>query len=196
MILKILSATFLFLLSSTSLVDIYHLNISNPDRNITLILQVDKLVNIDASKISIASVKLGMNPQEVKKRFRKSTQQKTSTRKNVDSLCIQDKYQTIIKYDRLEFLILGDTLNSGSVYSIKTSNPAYSTSEGIRVGDSISKLKRRYAKYNYSQTENSIVYGNNHGLRAEDSQPNTYSLSFITNKDRITRIELDQDICY
>ena len=176
--------------------DKYHLNISSPDRNITLIRQADKLVNINVSKVSIESIGLEMNLQKVKKRLGKPVQQNTSIRENIDSLCIQAKYGTILKYNKLEFLLLGDNLNNSSVYSIETSNPAYATTEGVRVGDSIIKLKRAYAKYNYRQTENRIVYSNNHGLTPEDSQPNSDSLSFTIDRNRIVQIELERDICY
>jgi hypothetical protein len=112
-----------------------------------------KLKLIDVSKISISKLKIGMNMQTVTKILGQPKRKKVEN----DNTCHSSDVTTL-NYDRLEIGVLGK--NSGQIFNIQTTNPAYITSEGIRVGDLVSKAKKAYAKYQSQQDSEALRYVN------------------------------------
>ena len=53
-------------------------------------------------------------------------------------------------------------MNGNSLSSIETSNPAYVTESEIRVGDSLTKLKKAYSKFKSENSNNYIIYSDGH----------------------------------
>jgi hypothetical protein len=148
--------------------------VRSAQKNDSLISQSDKSREIDISKISIGRLKLRMNVKEVKKILGQPSQ-----RQQIKDMCLENA--TKLKYNKLE-ITLYNPPNPSDIFSISTSNPSYSTSEGIRVGDSIGKAKRAYAKYKSTLNGQNLVYPANMGES---------SLLFKVDKGLITEIILD-----
>jgi hypothetical protein len=133
---------------------------------------------IDVSKISIGKLKIGMNMQTVNRILGQPNRKKVEN----DNICHNSDITTL-NYNRLEIGLLGK--NSGQIFNIQTTNPAYRTSEGIRVGDPVSKAKKAYAKYQSQQDSEALRYVNQ-----------SYGgLSFITSQGVITEIDLLSESC-
>jgi hypothetical protein len=122
------------------------------DRNVSVAIEESNAKTIDALKISIGGVKLGMSSKEVTKILGKPRQ----IVQGHDDTCTGD-YATL-KYNRLEILMLGSKENARVVGSISTSNSSYATGEGIRSGDRINKVKKTYARFKSSQSAESLKY--------------------------------------
>jgi 3D (Asp-Asp-Asp) domain-containing protein len=134
-----------------------------------LISQSGKSREIDIRKISIGGLKLGMNVNEITKIFGQPRQQY--------SVDYCGDTMVAIKYNKL------DIYTPNHIFTIKTSNPAYATGEGVRVGDPISKAKKVYAKYKSTVSGQYLFYSTNLGES---------SLNFKINKGLITEITLDE----
>jgi hypothetical protein len=138
----------------------------------------------DSSKTSIGGLKLDMNINKVRKILGAPLQQKQKILTDDDGVCGNSgSYLVKLKYSKTEVSLLGKTPNSAVPYNITTSNPSFATSEGIRVGDSIVKAKKAYAKYESSQNGDELIYGM------------ISTLSFKANSGRITQISLNYDSC-
>jgi hypothetical protein len=111
--------------------------------------KLSKAREIDVSKILIGKIKIKMNTQTVTKILGQPKQKRVE----YDDVCYSS-YITTLNYKQLEVGAFGQ--NSGLVYNIKTTNPAYATSEGVRVGDPISKAKKAYAKYQSQQDSEAL----------------------------------------
>jgi hypothetical protein len=140
--------------------------------------KLSKAREIDVSKISIGKLRIGMNMLTVAKILGQPRQKRVEN----DEVCY-GSYLTTLNYNKLEIGIFGK--NSGLIYNIQTTNPSYATSEGIRVGDSISKAKKAYAKYQFQQDGEVLRYINQ-----------AYGgLSFKTSQGVITEIDLLSSSC-
>jgi hypothetical protein len=149
------------------------------DRHISLVSNTKK--TIDVSKISIGGLKLGMTTREVTKILGKPRQIK----QKYDDTCFQ-RYTTELTYDKLEIFMLGSTRNNARIHSIYTSNPAYLTGEGIRVGSSVERAKQAY--FNFKADGNNkypLVYINS----------SFGGLGFKVRNNLITSIELISSSC-
>jgi hypothetical protein len=110
-------------------------NVSNISQQNQIRLNSKKLSRaklIDVSKISIGKLKIGMNIQTATRILGQPKRKKVEN----DNVCHNSDITTL-NYNRLEIGIFGK--NSGQIFNIQTTNPAYVTSEGIRVGDLVSK---------------------------------------------------------
>jgi hypothetical protein len=141
---------------------------TNVDRSHKAFASNEKLAKtkeIDVSKISIGKIKIKMNTSTVTKILGQPSQKQVE----YDDVCY-GSYITTLNYSQLEVGAFGQ--NSGLVYNIKTTNPAYATSEGIKVGDLVSKAKKAYAKYQSQQDSEALRYVNQAfgGLKFKTSQ--------------------------
>jgi hypothetical protein len=156
-------------------------NVSNISRQNQIRLNSKKLSRaklIDVSKISIGKLKIGMNMQTATRILGQPKRKKVEN----DNICHNSDITTL-NYNRLEIGIFGK--NSGQIFNIQTTNPAYITSEGIRVGDPVSKAKKAYARYQSQQDSEALRYVNQ-----------SYGgLSFRTSQGVITEIDLLSESC-
>jgi hypothetical protein len=133
---------------------------------------------IDVSKISIGKIKIKMNTSTVTKILGQPSRKQVE----YDDVCYSS-YITTLNYKQLEVGAFGQ--NIGLVYNIKTTNPAYATSEGVKVGDPISKAKKAYAKYQSQQDSEALRYVNQA----------FGGLKFTTRQGIITEIDLLGSSC-
>ncbi|AFY94477.1 hypothetical protein [Chamaesiphon minutus] len=153
--------------------------IDKSERNTSLVSNIKK--TIDVSKISIGGLKLGMTTREVTKILGKPRQIK----QQYDDTCFQ-RYTTDLTYNKLKVFMLGSTKNNARIHSIYTSNPAYRTSEGIRVGNRKSQAKQAYANFKADGNDKyPLVYINS----------SFGGLGFKTRNDLITSIDLISSSC-
>ena len=130
--------------------------------------KVDKPL-IDVAKVSIGSLKLGMNEKQVTRLLGKPS---SSEKEQGVSNCYWTT-STSIKYRNLDILVA-----DGSVDAITTTSKSYVTNEGVRVGDSISKAKKIYGQKFASEQiirtkeKYSVAYinANNGGISFEANQ--------------------------
>jgi outer membrane protein assembly factor BamE (lipoprotein component of BamABCDE complex) len=92
---------------------------------------------IDVAKVSIGSLKLGMNEKQVIRLLGKPS---SNEKEQGISNCYWTT-STSIKYRNLDILVA-----DGSVDVITTTSKSYVTNEGVRVGDPISKAKNIYGR--------------------------------------------------
>jgi hypothetical protein len=156
------------LFSSISLTSFTLANASNNPRQNQIRLNSKKLSRaklIDVSKISIGKLKIGMNMQTATRILGQPKRKKVEN----DNICHNSNITTL-NYNRLEIGVFGR--NSGQIFNIQTTNPAYITSEGIKVGDPVSKAKKAYAKYQSQQDSEALRYVNQAfgGLKFKVSQ--------------------------
>ncbi|WP_146138238.1 hypothetical protein [Chamaesiphon polymorphus] len=169
-------------ISSISVGNTHHINSKLSEKSVAVVSQ-KRQFDLDADKTSIGRLKLNMNINKVRKILGTPLQQKQKV--SIDDNCgTSGNYIVTFKYSKTEVSLLGKNPNSAAIENITTSNPSLATSEGIRVGDSIAKAKKVYAKYESGQIEGRLVYGT------------ISTLSFKTNGDRITQISLNYDRCY
>lgn len=105
-----------------------------------------QLKTIDASKISIGGLKLGMTAATITKMLGPPPQRQ----QEYDDICLGG-YVTTLKYDRLEIHLVGNTKQDGRIHYIATTNRSYPTSEGVRVGDLLSKAQQTYNQFSSEQ---------------------------------------------
>ncbi len=171
-------------ISSISVGNTRHINSRLPEKSVAVVSQ-KRQFDLDADKTSVGRLKLNMNINKVRKILGTPLQQKQKALIDNEDVCgVSGNYIVTLKYSKTEVSLLGKNPNSAAIENITTSNPSFATSEGIRVGDSIAKAKKVYAKYESGQNEDRLVYGT------------ISTLSFKTNGDRITQISLNYDRCY
>jgi hypothetical protein len=172
-------------ISSISVGNTRHTNSRLPEQNVAVAIQKRKF-DLDSGKTSIGGLKLDMNINKVRNILGKPLQQKQKVLADDDGVgCgASGSYLVMLKYSKIEVNLVGKTPNSAGIEDITTSNPSFATSEGIRVGDSIVKAKKAYAKYESRQHGGELIYGM------------ISTLSFKANGDRITQISLNYNSCY
>ncbi len=172
------SIVLIFSISSTSFTVANTLSDSQQSQIYLTSKKLARAKLIDVSKISIGKLKIGMNMQAATKILGQPRQKRVENDNNCHSSDI-----TTLNYNRLEIGVLGK--NSGQIFNIQTTNPAYITSEGIRVGDHVNKAKKAYAKYQSQQDSEALRYVNK-----------SYGgLSFKTSQGVITEIDLLSESC-
>ena len=171
-------------ISSISFANGYYVNSTIPNRSVAVASQNSKF-DLDSSKISIGGLKLDININKVRKILGIPLQQQQKVLTDDDGVCgAAGSYHIKLKYSKTEVSLVGKTPNSAVVYNVTTSNPSFATSEGIRVGNSVVKAKKAYAKYESRQKEDELIYGEVSTLRLK------------ANNSRITQINLNYDSCY
>jgi hypothetical protein len=105
---------------------------SGQSSNLQALSQAEK-PEIDVNKISIGPFRLGMTTAQIEKTLGKPMKTESL------NIC---KMDTVIHYPKLE---LG--MRNGRVHFINTSSKLYATKEGVRVGDTLSKVRQIYGKF-------------------------------------------------
>ncbi|WP_309733921.1 hypothetical protein [Chamaesiphon sp. OTE_75_metabat_556] len=136
---------------------------------------------IDISRTYIGKIKLGDSMQKV---ISILGQPKERDTKNVNTGCIVDEL-VILRYKNLDIIID----EGGYVSNIDTTNPAYSTTEGIHVGNSIGKFKKAYQRYQYD------VYENEGITRLRIYGENFAGLDFNARQGKIISINASLPVC-
>lgn len=143
------------------------------NKNVLSINQSDPTEKIDVTSISIGRLKIGMEINTVINLLGQPIQ-----RKRLNS-CVGNT--TNLKYKNLEIDLLDDKI----IY-INTSSRLYATEKGLRVGDSISKVKAYNKFKSEGINKNSVSFFNSSdGGR----------LSFLAKNGKITRIILLSTSC-
>lgn len=130
-------------------------NNSNSDNYPT---EESKEKEIDASKISIGGIKLGMREKDIVEILGEPK----SRTINYDDACY-GAYITTWKYDGLDIEGLSNVDNSSQseVYLINAYNSNYPTEKKIRIGDSITKAQKAYSNFSALNVEQEkLVYPN------------------------------------
>jgi hypothetical protein len=133
-----------------------------------------KMARVDSDK-SLGDIAIGMNQSQVMKLLGKPRRIITT----YDG-CVQENFRTFV-YKQLEVVIQTDR-----VLALRTSSPRYATSQGIKVGDSISKVKSTYDQIFTPLSNSASSFSYEIGGRL---------LTFGYRNNKITTIEIFQDNC-
>jgi hypothetical protein len=144
------------------------------NKNTMSINQSAPAEQIDVTSISIGRLKIGMEINTVISLLGQPIQRKRS------NSCVGDT--TNLKYKNLEIDLLDD-----KIIFINTSSRLYATEKGLRVGDSVNKVKKAYSKFKPEEIGKSSVsfFNSSDGGR----------LSFATKNGKVTRIILLSTSC-
>ena len=98
------------------------------------------------------------------------------------------KYVTWVKKDKGDFSVTWNNTN-GAIVILKTSNPAYASRRGIKVGDSISKINDAYKDCSLCQRKykGKILVGFSKANLLEEEM---MTLAFWTENGIVTNIEI------
>jgi hypothetical protein len=110
-----------------------------------------KLTEIDISETSIGNISLHDRMQKIINILGQPEQLDT---KNIP-VCLRG--ELVMRYKKLGTNILINY--EGTVAALEIKNPAYPTSKGVRVGDSVGKFKKAYQDYNYLTFDESSQLG-------------------------------------
>jgi hypothetical protein len=105
--------------------------------------------------------------------------QPQSRRSEYDDVCYSLNVTTL-NYDQLELGLFDK--DDGSLYYIRVTSSAYATSEGIRVGDSVKKVKKAYSQFQSQQDGQSLRYVNQYfgGLSFKISQGKISEIALLS----------------
>ena len=103
-------------------------------------------------------------------------------------LVAQMTYAMWVKKDNGNFSITWNNTN-GAILILKTNNSAYTTRRGIKVGDSVSKIKEVYKDFSLWQTDykGKVIVGFRKANMLEEEM---MTLAFWTEKGIVTNIEI------